>query len=195
MGKFIIRKGEMLMKINLKGKNLNITDDMRDNADKKFSRLDKYFENEENLDLKISEEGNNQVVEATINLINGPILRAEAGDESYLNAMDKVIDALLRQVRKHKTRLKRDRNNTSIKFENLEEDFNADYQTEISELDSINIDRIKEIPVKPMSAEEAILQMELLNHNFFVYEDMDDGGTCVVYKRNKGGYGKIIPRL
>ena len=182
------------MKINLLGKNINISDDMRNNAETKFSKLDKYFANEENLDLKLGQEGPEYIVEATINLTNGPILRAESSDEAYLNAMDRAIDALVRQIRKHKTRLKRDRYSESIRFENLEADLDREENIDTYEEDELNIERIKEIPVKPMSAEEAILQMELLNHNFFVYLDDADMQTNVVYKRNKGGYGKIIPR-
>ena len=100
----------------------------------------------------------------------------------------------MRQIRKHKTRLKRDRYSESIRFENLEAGLDREENIDSYEEDELNIERIKEIPVKPMSAEEAILQMELLNHNFFVYLDDADMQTNVVYKRHKGGYGKIIPR-
>ena len=107
------------MKINLKGKNIDITDDIRYEAEKKYDRLDKYFSNEEEIDLLFSKEGNDYQVESTMYLDKGPILRAEASDENFQNAIDRTIDALVRQIRKHKTRLLKDRHQESIRFESL----------------------------------------------------------------------------
>ena len=122
-------------------------------------------------------------------LDGGTILRAEAYEETYENAIDRVIDALVRQIRKHKTRLQRDRQTgDSIKFEAFDSEAKADEKE-----GEIKIAREKTIPVKPMSAEEAILQMELLNHNFFVFQDAEDMEVRVVYKRKKGDYGLIVP--
>lgn len=179
------------MKLNIKAKNFTLTDDIISESNKKFDRLDKYFHDEEEIDLRFAKEGIGYVVEATMFLDGGTILRAEFGDESYQNAIDRVIDALVRQVRKHKTRLERDRRTgESIKFEAL---LSYDEGEEETDEEEINIERTKSIPVKPMSAEEAVLQMELLNHNFFVYQDAEDMEVRVVYKRNKGGYGLIVP--
>lgn len=177
------------MKLNIKAKNFNLTDDIVKESEKKFDRLDKYFHDEEDMDLKFAKEGIGYEVEATIFLDGGTILRAEAYEETYENAIDRVIDALVRQIRKHKTRLQRDRQTgESIKFEA----FDLDEKSEEKEED-IKIAREKTIPVKPMSAEEAILQMELLNHNFFVFQDAEDMEVRVVYKRRKGDYGLIVP--
>ncbi|WP_311531205.1 ribosome hibernation-promoting factor, HPF/YfiA family [uncultured Anaerococcus sp.] len=179
------------MKLNIKAKNFNLTDDITRESEKKFDRLDKYFHEEEELDLKFAKEGVDFEVEATVFLDNGTILRAEAADQSYQNAIDRVIDALVRQIRKHKTRLQRDRKTgESIKFEALDL-YESDEEKQDEE--EIKIAREKSIPVKPMSAEEAILQMELLNHNFFVYQDAEDMEIRVVYKRRKGDYGMIVP--
>lgn len=177
------------MKLNIKAKNFNLTDDIVRESEKKFDRLDKYFHEEESMDLKFAKEGIGFEVEATMFLDGGTILRAEAYEESYENAIDRVIDALVRQIRKHKTRLQRDRQTgESIKFEAFEV---QEFEEEKEE--DIKIAREKTIPVKPMSAEEAILQMELLNHNFFVYQDAEDMEVRVVYKRKKGDYGLIVP--
>ena len=97
------------MKINLTGKDINITDDIRYEAERKYDRLDKYFSKEEEINLLISKEGNGFKAEATMFLDKGPILRAEADDETYQNAIDQTIDALVRQIRKHKTRLTKNR--------------------------------------------------------------------------------------
>ena len=177
------------MKLNIKAKNFNLTDDIVRESEKKFDRLDKYFHDEESMDLKFAKEGVGFEVEATMFLDGGTILRAEAYEETYENAIDRVIDALVRQIRKHKTRLQRDRQTgESIKFEAFE---SQEFEEEKEE--DIKIAREKTIPVKPMSAEEAILQMELLNHNFFVYQDAEDMEVRVVYKRKKGDYGLIVP--
>lgn len=181
------------MKINLKGKNINITDDIRYEAERKYDRLDKYFSNEEEVDLLISKEGNGYKAEVTMFLDKGPILRAEASDETYQNAIDKTIDALVRQIRKHKTRLTKDRRHDSIRFENFNESFDDEYDIDDSYDSEINIARTKEIFLKPMNTEEAIMQMELLGHDFFVYYDQDDLEVRVVYKRRKGDYGLIVP--
>ena len=177
------------MKLNLIAKNFTLTDDIRNESIKKFDRLDKYFHDQQAMDVRFAKEGNEFVVETTAFLDNGRILRSETSDETYPTAIDRNIDGLLRQIRKNKTKLMRDRQSgQSIKFDNFdpyEDDDDKD----------ANIVRKKEIHVKPMSAEEAILQMELLDHNFFVYLDADDMQVRVVYRRKKGDYGQIIPHL
>lgn len=177
------------MKLNLIAKNFTLTDDIRNESEKKFDRLDKYFHDQQEMDVRFAKEGNDFVVETTAILDGGKILRSETTDPTYQTAIDKNIDGLVRQIRKNKTKLMRDRQSgQSIKFDNFdpyEDDDDKD----------VNIVRKKEIHVKPMSAEEAILQMELLDHNFFVYLDADDMQVRVVYRRKKGDYGQIIPHL
>ena len=181
------------MKINLRGKNISITDDIKNEAERKYERLDKYFNKDQEIEILISKEGNDYQVEATIFLTNGPILRAQASDQTYPNAIDKTIDALVRQIRKQKTRLKKSRNADSIKFESFDKNFDSQYDIDDSYESDITIAREKTIDLKPMSSEEAIMQMELLDHNFFVYHDQDTMDVRVVYKRHKGDYGLIIP--
>lgn len=177
------------MKLNLIAKNFTLTDDIRNESEKKFDRLDKYFHDQQEMDVRFAKEGNDFVVETTAILDGGKILRSETTDPTYQTAIDKNIDGLVRQIRKNKTKLMRDRQSgQSIKFDNF--DPYKDYDDK-----EVNIVRKKEIHVKPMSAEEAILQMELLDHNFFVYLDADDMQVRVVYRRKKGDYGQIIPHL
>ena len=177
------------MKLNLIAKNFTLTDDIRNESEKKFDRLDKYFHDQQEMDVRFAKEGNDFVVETTAILDGGKILRSETTDPTYQTAIDKNIDGLVRQIRKNKTKLMRDRQSgQSIKFDNFD-------PYEDDEEKEVNIVRKKEIHVKPMSAEEAILQMELLDHNFFVYLDADDMQVRVVYRRKKGDYGQIIPHL
>ena len=177
------------MKLNIKAKNFTLTEDIRIESEKKFDRLDKYFHDEEDMDLKFAKEGAGYELEATMFLKGGTILRAEAYEETYENAIDRVIDALVRQIRKHKTRLQRGRQTgDSIKFEAFDAEEKANEKEE-----EIKIAREKTIPVKPMSAEEAILQMELLNHTCFVSHDAEARDVRGVYKRKNGDYGLIVP--
>lgn len=177
------------MKLNLIAKNFTLTNDIRNESEKKFDRLDKYFHDQQEMDVRFAKEGNDFVVETTAILDGGKILRSETTDPTYQTAIDKNIDGLVRQIRKNKTKLMRDRQSgQSIKFDNFDP-YEEDDDKEA------NIVRKKEIHVKPMSAEEAILQMELLDHNFFVYLDADDMQVRVVYRRKKGDYGQIIPHL
>lgn len=190
LGKLIKRQEEGIMKSNLIAKNFTLTNDIRNESIKKFERLDKYFHDQQEMDIRFAKEGNDFVVETTAVLDGGRILRSETSDNSYQTAIDKNIDGLVRQVRKNKTKLMKSRQSgASIKFDNFEA-----YDDKKDD-EKINIVRTKEINVKPMSAEEAILQMELLDHNFFVYLDSVDMQVRVVYRRRKGDYGQIIPSL
>src|SRR5699024_5581653 len=119
------------MKLNIKAKNFTLTEDIRNESEKKFDRLDKYFHDEESMDLKFAKEGIGFELEATMFLDGSTILRAEAYEETYENAIDRVIDALVRQIRKHKTRLQRDRQTgESIKFEAFDLDYDEEEKEE-----------------------------------------------------------------
>ena len=181
------------MRINIVGKNINITQDIKEEVEKKFDRLNKYFDDQQDMDVKVSKEGNAYKVESTINLDGGTILRAESMEESYQNATDRTMDALVRQIRKHKTRLLKSRNSGSIKFENFNENFDREYDIDDSYDEKIEIVRKKEVKMKPMSDQEAVMQMELLNHDFYVYQDDEDMNLRIVYRRKNKGYGVIIP--
>ncbi|MDO5047873.1 MAG: ribosome-associated translation inhibitor RaiA [Anaerococcus sp.] len=178
------------MKLNLIAKNFTLTDDIKNEANKKFDRLDKYFDDQQEMDVRFAKEGNFYVVESTAFLNGGRILRSETSDDTYPTAIDKNIDGLVRQIRKNKTKLMRNRQSgDSIKYESFEVDLDEKVD------DDTKIVRRKEIHVKPMDEQEAILQMELLGHNFFVYLDAEDNEVRVVYKRKKGDYGQIVPYL
>lgn len=172
------------MKLNLIGKNMDLTEGLKKQAEKKFSKLDKYFNEEVETRVVFSTQKKNQKVEVTV-FLPGTVLRAEEGTEDMYTSIDMALDSLTRQVRKYKTRLKKRYQGESetIRFENFE-------QLEEEEPETKIIKR-KRFDIVPMHEEEAILQMELLNHDFFIFLNPDNGLVEVLYKRNDGNYGVI----
>ncbi len=172
------------MKINIIGRQMSVSDTQKALVEKKLALLDKYFDEEGNATVTFSRKRNKKNLELTI-LAAGTIFRCEVDDETFANALDRSIDTIERQIRKNKTRLEK-RLRTGVFDENTVDD--NDYEEE----PEFKI-RVKEFYFKPMSVEEAILQMNLLGHQFFVFEDSESGDTCVVYSRKDGSYGLIVP--
>ncbi|SFB06639.1 ribosome hibernation-promoting factor, HPF/YfiA family [Clostridium frigidicarnis] len=175
------------MKTRVVAKNIDLTEGLREAVDKKLSKLDKYFNPSVNATVTLSVQKNRQIVEITIPF-NGIILRGEEVNEDMYTSIDLVIDKLEGQIRKQKTKLQKRNSGDSLKFQ-----FIPDYDDEDS--DEAKIVKTKRFSIKPMSTDEAILQMELLGHNFFVYENSDDGEVNVLYKRKDGNYGLIEPEI
>ncbi len=173
------------MKYNIRGDKMVVTEAIKNYTEDKLKRLEKYFKDDDitaNVLTKV--RGNSQIIEVTIPTSKF-ILRSEEENEDLYAAIDLVADKLERQIRKNKTRL-----NKNIK-ENIKE-FNLDYEIEeIKDEEEEKIVKRKKIEMKPMDEEEAILEMELLGHSFFVYKDMDTNDICVLYKRKDGNYGLI----
>ncbi|MGM9933510.1 MAG: ribosome hibernation-promoting factor, HPF/YfiA family [Clostridium sp.] len=176
------------MKVTVIAKNIELTQALKEIVQKKISKLEKYFEVEVEAKATLSVQKSRQIIEVTIPF-NGAILRGEESTEDMYKSIDLVEDKLERQIRKQKTRLSR-RNNGSLKFVAIND----------GRLDSIGEDegslvKVKKFGVKPMNSEEAILQMDLLGHNFFVYQDAESSKVNVVYKRKDGNYGLLEPEL
>lgn len=172
------------MKYNIRGDRMVITDAIKDYAETKLGKLEKYFKDDEvTANVLTRVRGNSQIVEVTIPTSKF-VLRSEEENEDLYAAIDLVSDKLERQIRKNKTRL-----NRNVK-ENFKE-FNFDFDVKEEEESKEKIVKRKNIEMKPMDEEEAILEMELLGHSFFVYKDMDTNNTCVLYKRKDGDYGLI----
>ncbi|HHX93617.1 MAG TPA: ribosome-associated translation inhibitor RaiA [Tenericutes bacterium] len=172
----------MIYKIH--GENIEVTDAIKEHIENKLSKINKYLSNPDKVTAKVvlSVYDASQKVEITIPLEQFT-LRIEEEHGDLYTAVDHAADKLERQLRKQKTKLKAKmkKGKEEIKF-----DFDDNGETE-EEL----IVRYKKVELKPMDAEEAILQMELLDHDFFIYLDMEKDAVCVVYKRKKGGYGII----
>lgn len=174
------------MDIIIRGSKLEITDSMEAYAKEKLSKLDKYVEaSDAKATVLVKVRGHLNKVEVTIPLKN-LILRAEESQEDFYAAIDIVIDILERQIRKNKTRI------ASTKRKEAK-DFSYDYIAEIpdEEEEEEKIVKRKKIDLKPMDEEEAILQMELLGHSFYLFKDMDTDKPTLVYKRKDGNYGVI----
>ena len=171
------------MRLKLVGKNIELTDGLKEQAEKKFSKLDKYFDEQVEARIVFSTQKINQKVEVTV-FVPGTILRAEETTTDMYASMDKAVDSLARQVRKYKTRLKkRHQDSKTIRFENVEE---VEKEEEAGK-----VVKRKKFDLQPMHEEEAILQMELLNHNFFVFLNAETDGVEVLYKRADNNYGII----
>lgn len=176
------------MKINIFAKNMQLTDALKEATEKKISRLDKFFRQDVQAKVVLSVEKKIQKVEVTIPF-NGRIVRVEESSDDMYNSIDEAVEALEKQIRKHKTKLQSKRHaNESIKFENIE-------PLEDEDIEEFKVVKTKRFAIKPMNIEEAILQMDLLKHNFFVFLNADTDEVNVVYKRKDKNYGLIEPEL
>ncbi len=175
------------MKVIIRGKNVDITEGIESKVTKKLSMLDKYFIMSDNVEAKvlIRTYRDGQKIEVTIPT-EYVLLRAEEVNDDLYDAIDLVIDKLEGQIRKYKTRLSRKSKDKKLAFNlsSLEGLDDSDDEEDV-------VVKTKTINPKPMNMEEAIMQMELIGHSFFVYEDIEDNSVSVVYKRNDGGYGLL----
>ena len=174
------------MKTTIVGRQLNVYDDTRSMIGLKLGKLDKYFPDdmEPEATVTLRRKRGVSTLEVTINA-DGTLFRSEVDSDDFRSAMDKTIDNIERQIRKNKTRLAKNLRTEAVLPE-LPEEFEPHEESEF------DIVRTKRFTVKPMSAEEAILQMNLLGHSFFVFRNTDSADAiCVVYRRNNGGYGII----
>jgi putative sigma-54 modulation protein len=175
------------MKTNIFGKNISVTDSLRETVEKKLSKLDKYFYKDVEVKVVLSVEKLRQIIEITVPFA-GTVIRAEEVTDDMYSAIDSAVDALDRQIRKHKTKLQsRKHNQETIRFENIE-------PLDIEE-DELKIVKTKRFAMKPMSVEEAALQMDLVNHNFYVFLNADTEEVNVVYKRKDNNVGLIEPEF
>ena len=172
------------MKYNIRGKKIEVTDAIRDYMASKIERLEKYLDDNDEVEAKavVSTKGKEQKVEVTI--WSGKYnIRAEETSEDLYAAIDLVIDKLERQFKKYRGKLSSKKNKVNM-------DATIDAYFEVPESNE-TIVRRKEVFLKPIDEEEAITQMELLGHTFFVFKNVDTDKINVVYKRNDGDYGII----
>ena len=171
------------MKVTIIGRQMNVWDEMKVIIENKLQKFDKYFDDECTATATLSCKHNQKCLEITI-VASGTIFRSEVEDETFRNALDRAVYLIERQIRKNKTRL--ERRLKSGAFENVMLDTGEDFEEE-----SEFVIRRKSFSIKPMSPEEAIMQMNLLGHEFFVFKDDRTEQVCVVYKRRDNTYGLI----
>lgn len=174
------------MQIKMRGEKIKITPAIDSYVSEKVGKLDKYFENPKEIsaNILVRIRGIEQIVEVTIPIKNA-VIRAEERSKDLYEAIDLVVDKLERQIRKNKTKIQKKKNKVRLP------EFNIDYQIEEKEETKGKIVKEKIIETKPMSREEAILQMELVDHDFYVFKDDKTLETSVVYRRKDGNYGVI----
>ena len=171
------------MEFIIRGDKLKITDAMNDYIEEKLGKLEKYLKNSDNVRVNVIVKVKNheQRVEITIPL-KAYILRSEETRDDFYTAVDKAVDKLERQIRKNKTRMSK-QTKTEMDFDISEIENEQEEENKIL--------KRKVVEVKPMNEEEAIIQMELLGHQFYMYKDSETNKYAVVYKRADGNYGLL----
>lgn len=172
------------MKITIVGRKVNLRNNFKELAERKLSKFNRIFDEDAEATVTVTVERNRQTVEITVKQ-RGMIYRAEETSLEMNEALDHVIAALGRQIRRNKTRLER------AKKVNAEIDFPDALYDEPDE--EIQVARVKHFFVKVMTPEEAILQMNMLGHQFFMFRDDQSGEINVVYRRKEGDYGLLVP--
>ncbi|TQQ85151.1 ribosome-associated translation inhibitor RaiA [Peptacetobacter hominis] len=178
------------MNIIISGRQMELTQGIKDTVEAKLGRLDKYISPDTDVRVTVSAKKGRHKIEVTIAPKNGPVIRAEEAQDNLYPAIDLVFDKLKIQLRKYKGKMqKKHQENQSIRFESVVSDDILD-DVEIEEEDT-EIKRRKKISVKPMTEEEAVLQMDLLGHDFYMFKNEETDEIALVYRRRNGGYGII----
>lgn len=173
------------MTINISARNTTVRDSFKTSLEKKLAKLDRFFEDEATAHVTVENQGGRETVEVTIRTGN-MVFRSEKTTSDRLDSLDSVVDALFRQIVKNKSKLERRLRKTAF-----EPGYDHDY---IGTESSYEIVKTKKFTVRPMDVEEAILQMNLIGHSFFMFRDSEIDEICVVYKRNDGNYGLLEPQ-
>ncbi|ABO51581.1 SSU ribosomal protein S30P / sigma 54 modulation protein [Desulforamulus reducens MI-1] len=173
------------MKVQVRGKNIQVTPALRDYVEKRLGKLDRFLENMGEAIATLVVEGETHKIEVTIP-INGMILRGEEATEEMYSAVDNVVEKMERQIERYKGKINR-RDNRGI----------ADLGVVVEDMEdeTPQVIKTKRFAIKPMALDEAIMQMNLLGHDFFVFSNAETEQTNVIYKRKDGNYGLIEPEF
>lgn len=173
------------MKTKYLGRFMDVTDSLKEYAEKKLAKLEWFFDDSADAQIKFTQEkGAKNIAEITINMKH-MIFRAEEVSGDMYASIDKAVDKLSRQIRRHRTKL--DKRLHVPAPEVIPEEI-----PEVEEEEK-KVVRVKRFSVKPMSVEDAIMQMEMLGHSFYLFENSDSGRMCVLYIRQDGDYGLLEP--
>lgn len=177
------------MKVTVISKNIDLTPALKEMVEKKMKKLDKYFEPSVEARATLSVQRKRQIVEVTIPF-NGVILRVEEATDDMYKSIDISQEKLERQIRKQRTKLSRRNSGNSLRYAELAP---LEFKDNHEEEKESKVVRTKTFGVKPMSEDEAMLQLEMLGHSFFVYQDANTNKVNVMYKRKDGDYGLLEP--
>lgn len=175
------------MKFTIIGRKIEVTPAIREYVEKKLSKLDKFFKDESEARVVLGTIKDNEYIEASI-YASGMIYRAEVSDNDIMAAIDKIVDVIERQIRKNKTRLAKKLKKDSTLDNTL---LSGSSYTEGEDKKEFEVVKTKRFIIKPMSVEEAILQMNLLGHSFFIFKNMESNEVNIVYKRKDKKYAVI----
>lgn len=178
------------MKVTVIGKKCTPRESFVERAEKKLDKIGRFFGDDAEAKVTAKAEKNAKIVEITINH-NGVIFRAQERSEDMLQALDACVDVLVRQMRRNKTRL--EKKFKSAPTFDMSDFIGTEEERDVKE-DDYELVRTKEIPLKPQSVEEAILQMNMLDHKFYMFLNDETNEINVVYSRKDGGYGLLIPQ-
>lgn len=175
------------MKITYTGRKVTLKDNFKERVEKKLKKFDKIFSEDAQAFVVVTVDKNSQTVEITIK-DNQMVYRVEKTMSEMNDAVDKCVDAMGRQLRKNKARLEKRLHKGSL------EELVAPIEEEVAE-EEYEVVRTKQIPVKPITVEEAILQMNMVGHRFYMFTNADSGEVNVVYARDDGAYGLLVPTV
>ena len=171
------------MRINIYGKQMTVRDTLKTAVERKLSKFDKFFGEDTEAFVTCRVRKGVKILEITVNY-GGATFRSEEESDTFITALDRACEGLERQIRKNKTRLEKTvRKGAFVLDEEDDDEYTEEGEFEI---------RIKTFPFKPMSPEEAVLQMNLLGHSFYAFTNAETGSVAVVYKRKEGSYGLIV---
>jgi putative sigma-54 modulation protein len=178
------------VRLQVKGRNVTVSDSLKDYALEKLAKLEKHLNDASRLELELQVEKNpsiaaNQVAEATI-WTKGPVLRARESSHDMRASIDLLVEKLERQARRYRDKRRRGPGRVAPQL---------DSRPILTDSEELRIVKTKQFPVKPMSPEEAVLQLELVGHDFFVFQNAETNDVNVVYRRRDGNYGLIEPQL
>lgn len=177
------------MNITITARKTSVRDSFKERIDRKLSKLDRFFDEGANATVTVTNEGDRETVEVTIQS-RGMFYRAEKTTTDRFDSLEAVIDNLIRQIVKNKNRLGKRLRDTAFAPANIEAGEEQEHQN-----GEYDIERVKRFVMRPMDVNEAILQMNLLEHEFFVFLNAETNETNVVYKRHNGTYGVLEPTV
>lgn len=177
------------MRTNISGIGMKVSSQMEDKIQAKLAKFDRYFDDETVASVKMTAERDEVQLELTLKIGSRHVARAEASSPEYMIALEHAIDIMEGQIRKHKAKLKRRKHH----YVELEPYFQGQPDLPEEEEPELKITKQKRFVIEPMDAEEAVLQMNMLNHNFHLYLSPETGKVCLVYRRKDGNFGLIEP--
>ena len=173
------------MKVTITGRKINLRDSFKEYTQKKLQKVERFFGDDADAQVTVSLERDRKTVEVTVKN-KGMLYRAEETALDPEDALDAVVDSLVRKIRKNKTRVEKRLRESAFDELSVEDPI---------EEEEYEIVRVKRFPVKPLDVEEAILQMNLSDHQFYMFRNIDTGDINVVYRRHNGDYGLIEPEV